>query len=149
MCSWTIVVMQKPVGVVGVMGVRCLLHHCFGSQSSSTSQELCFIMNEWRGVFLHSSFNWHRSKELWCMRRGGGETESSLLLSFKLCHRLHASLAWSNADCRESSSGKWGEQQRQSVGREEGWGRHQMKCLFTFPWWGNPESCSTCRISMF
>lgn len=54
------------------------------------------------------------------MRRGGGETESSLLLSFKLCHPLHASLAWRNADCLCCSPHLPDELSLQSVGREEG-----------------------------
>lgn len=51
---------------------RCLPHHSFGRRTSSSTQKLCFIMNEWWCVSTRCCFNWLRAEQLWCMRHFGG-----------------------------------------------------------------------------
>lgn len=52
--------------------VRCLSHYSFGRRTSSSSQKLCFIMNEWC-VSARCCFNWHKAGALWCTRHCGGK----------------------------------------------------------------------------
>jgi len=120
---------EKKINQRGVQShvypARCLPPRSFGRRTCSSSQKLCFIMNEWWRVSPRGRFNWHGAEELWCTRRcGGGERRAPHYCSLSSHTQTHARLSFGAAEaagrarqpCDGSSRDKaWAERRAEDV----------------------------------